>query len=105
MKKIKKEKSFFSINDLIKSIKRIRNEEKNNYNQGIIDQILKQQKQEKVKLINTKNSILRITGLIENKTSSKMENIYAKLDSFALSLPEYLSIEYTGTTVASTQNK
>ena len=94
-----KESRFFSINDLINSIKRIRNEEENDYSQDIINQILKQQEQEKIKLVNSENSTLRISGLIENKTSSVMENLYKKLDSLALSLPEYLSIEYTGTTV------
>ena len=94
-----KDSRFFSINDLITSIKRIRNEEQNNYSPFITSQILKQQEQEKIKLINRENSTLRISGLIENKTSSVMENLYKKLDSLALSLPEYLSIEYTGTTV------
>jgi predicted RND superfamily exporter protein len=94
-----KESRFFSINDLITSIKRIRNEKDKSYGQEILDQIVQQQSQQELRLLNVDNTTLRISGLIENRTSSKMENLYDRLDSLASTLPEYLTIEYTGTTV------
>ena len=94
-----KESRFFSINDLITSIKRIRNDKDKLYNQEILDQIAQDQNQQELKLLNANNTTLRISGLIENKTSSKMEILYKRLDSLALTLPKHLSIEYTGTTV------
>ncbi len=69
------------------------------YNSEMINQILEGRSQEKLQLVNTDQNTLRITGLIENKTSSEMESIYEKLDSLSKSFPPYLSIECTGTTV------
>ena len=37
--------------------------------------------------------------MIENKSSSNMKKVYTKLDSLAETFPDYLSLEYTGTTV------
>ena len=54
---------------------------------------------EQLRLINKDRNVLRITGLIENKTSSEMEKIYSKIDSLSKSFPPYLSIKCTGTTV------
>lgn len=99
LKKELKESRFFSLRDLLISIKRIRNENDKKYDQNIIDQIVEQQSKQQIKLVNDDKTILRISGLIENKTSSKMENLYTKLDSLARTFPSYLSLEYTGTTV------
>ena len=69
---------FFSINNLIESAKRIRfdNAEIVSENQ-LIEQIIKSQSDGDVKLVNEDQSILRITGLIEDKTSDEMKNIYS----------------------------
>ena len=94
------ESRFFSLSDLLKSVKRIRNEDPSlPYKQEMIDLVIENQSGEQIKLINSEGNTLRISGLIENKTSSEMEEIYTKLDSLSESFPPYLSIEYTGTTV------
>ena len=95
-----KNSRFFSLSTFLKSIKRIRGEPDSIfYSSTTIEQILNVREKGQPKLIDQKQSTLRITGLIENKTSSEMEEIYAKLDSLAKSFPSYLSIECTGTTV------
>ena len=94
------ESRFFSLSDLLESVKRIRNEDPSlPYKQEMIDLVIENQSGEQIKLINSEGNTLRISGLIENKTSSEMEEIYTKLDSLSESFPPYLSIEYTGTTV------
>ena len=52
-----------------------------------------------MKLINDNQTILRITGLIEDKTSDEMKMIYSKLDSISNVFSDYIELEYTGTTV------
>jgi len=52
-----------------------------------------------MKLINDNQTILRITGLIEDKTSDEMKMIYSKLDSISKVFSDYIELEYTGTTV------
>jgi len=85
---------------LLRSVKRMRGDDDSAfYNSEMINQILEGRSQEKLQLVNTDQNTLRITGLIENKTSSEMESIYEKLDSLSKSFPPYLSIECTGTTV------
>ena len=100
LKKELKESRFFSMSTLLRSVKRIRGDDDSAfYNSEMINQILEGRSQEKLQLVNTDQNTLRITGLIENKTSSEMESIYEKLDSLSKSFPPYLSIECTGTTV------
>ena len=99
LKKELTESRFFSLNDLINSIKRVKKEESKNYDPNFINQIISQQSSQQIKLISEDKTILRISGLIENRTSSKMEKLYDKLDSLASTFPSYLSLEYTGTTV------
>ena len=91
---------FFSINNLIESAKRIRfnNAETISENQ-LIEQIIKSQSDSDVKLVNEDRSILRITGLIEDKTSDEMKNIYSKLDSISSTFPDNIDLDYTGTSV------
>mgnify|MGYP006082240293 CR=1 FL=1 len=94
------ESRFFSLFDLLESVKRIRGEDPSlPYSQEMIDLVVENQSSEQMKLISRDGQTLRISGLIENKTSSQMEEIYKKLDSLSQSFPPYLSIEYTGTTV------
>ena len=95
-----KESRFFSLSDLLESVKRIRGDDMSaSYTQETIDIVLENQSKEQIKLVSPDGRTLRISGLIENKTSSAMEKIYTQLDSLARSFPPYLSIEYTGTTV------
>ena len=95
-----KESRFFSLSDLLESVKRIRRDDMSaSYTQETIDIVLENQSKEQIKLVSPDGRTLRISGLIENKTSSAMEKIYTQLDSLARSFPPYLSIEYTGTTV------
>jgi len=95
-----KESRFFSINTLLKSLKRIRGDKEYALNnQDIIEQVVKNQSNKEIKLISNDRKILRIAGLIENKSSSNMKKVYTKLDSLAETFPDYLSLEYTGTTV------
>ena len=94
------ESRFFSLIDLLESLKRIRGDDPSlPYTEEMIDLVVENQSREQMKLVSPDKISLRISGLIENKTSSEMENIYAQLDSMAQSFPPYLSIEYTGTTV------
>ncbi len=91
---------FFSLNTLLKSVKRVRGDnEEIFYDKSFIDQIINSRSKDQIKLISDDNQTLRITGLIENKTSSEMESIYGRLDSLEKSFPDYLDIECTGTTV------
>ena len=100
LKKELKESRFFSMSTLLRSVKRMRGDDDSAlYNSEMINQILEGRSQQELQLVNTDQNTLRITGLIENKTSSEMESIYEKLDSLSKSFPPYLSIECTGTTV------
>jgi len=95
-----KNSRFFSLSTFIESVKRIRGDgDSISYNSEMMNQILDVRDKQQLKLVDKEQSILRITGLIENRTSSQMEKIYAKLDSLEKSFPAYLSIECTGTTV------
>ena len=95
-----KNSRFFSINNLIESAKRIRlsSAEKINEKQ-IIETIVENQSDGQVKLINDNRTILRITGLIEDRTSNQMKYIYSKLDSISNAFPSNVTLDYTGTTV------
>ena len=94
------ESRFFSMSTLLRSIKRMRGDEDSvSYNSEMINQILGGRSKQQLQLVNSDQNTLRITGLIENKTSSEMESIYTKLDSLSKSFPPYLKIECTGTTV------
>ena len=93
-----KESRFFSFSTLLQSIEKVRNNEKINYAESI-ESIFQNRTKNQIKLVSEDKKTLRITGLIENKTSSEMEQIYAKLDSLESTFPEDLSIDYTGTTV------
>ena len=100
LKKELKSSRFFSISTFLESVKRIRGDgDTNSYDKNFINQILDSRGDEQLRLINNDRNTLRITGLIENKTSSEMEKIYAKIDSLSKSFPPYLSIKCTGTTV------
>ena len=100
LKKELKSSRFFSISTFLESVKRIRGDgDTNSYDKNFINQILDSRGDEQLRLINKDRNTLRITGLIENKTSSEMEKIYAKIDSLSKSFPPYLSIKCTGTTV------
>ena len=91
---------FFSINDLIASAKRIRaNNSTTMSDQQFIQQIVKNQSNQQLRLVDNDQTILRITGLIEDKTSDEMKNIYSKLDSISNVYSDYIDLEYTGTTV------
>ena len=89
---------FLSILDIINSIKRLELSRHIN-DQELIETIIKNQIKNKNKLISLDKKTLRISGIIENKTSMQMEKIYEKLDSLSNQFPSYLSISYTGTTV------
>ena len=93
-----KNSRFLSINNLIESSKRLQANKGTNENE-MIKLIIKDNQNSKNKLINIKQNTLRISGLIENKTSNQMEKIYSKLDSLAKSFPSNLTTQYTGTTV------
>ena len=93
-----KNSRFLSINNLIESSKRLQANKGNNEDE-MIKLIIKDNQNSKSKLINIKQNTLRISGLIENKTSNQMEKIYFKLDSLAKSFPSNLTTQYTGTTV------
>ena len=91
---------FFSINDLIASAKRIRaNNATAMSDQQLIQQIVKNQSNQQLRLADNDQTTLRITGLIEDKTSDEMKNIYSKLDSISNVYSDYIDLEYTGTTV------
>ena len=91
---------FFSMNDLIASAKRIHaNNSTVLSNQQLIQQIVKNQSNQELKLVDKDQTTLRITGLIEDKTSDEMKIIYSKLDSISNVYSDYIDLEYTGTTV------
>ena len=95
-----KSSRFFSINNLLESAKRIRSKNAEIISEkSLIKQIIENQSTEQIKLVNDEQSILRITGLIEDKTSNDMKHIYTKLDSISNNFPSYVTIDYTGTTV------
>ena len=95
-----KESRFFSLSTLLRSIKRIRDKnDDETFSYEMIERIAQEQSKQDTRLISDDKKVLRVTGLIENKTSSEMKTIYNKLDSLSRSFPPYLSIECTGTTV------
>ena len=69
------------------------------YDSLLIEQMVNTKQSGQIKLVNEDKNILRIIGLIEDKTSSEMQNIYSRLDSLAKTFPPYISLNYTGTTV------
>ena len=94
------ESRFFSLMTLLKSANRIRGDNTNlMYDISFINQLLSNQSENDLKLVSPDNRTLRITGLIENKTSSQMEELYTKIDSLVEEFPSYLEVDYTGTTV------
>ncbi len=94
------ESRFFSLSTFLRSVKRIRGDDVEAiYNQEMIESIIEEQSRQDLKLVSNDKKMTRVTGLIENKTSSEMKKIYNKLDSLSNSFPPYLSIECTGTTV------
>ena len=94
------ESRFFSLSTFLRSVKRIRGDDVEAiYSQEMIERIIEEQSKQDIKLVCNDKKRTRITGLIENKTSSEMKKIYNKLDSLSNSFPPYLSIECTGTTV------
>ena len=94
------ESRFFSLSTFLRSVKRIRGDDVEAiYSQEMIERILEEQSKQDLKLVSNDKKMTRVTGLIENKTSSEMKKIYNKLDSLSNSFPPYLSIECTGTTV------
>ena len=94
------ESRFFSLSTFLKSVKRIRGDDVEAiYSQEMIERIIEEQSKQDLKLVSNDKKMTRVTGLIENKTSSEMKKIYNKLDSLSNSFPPYLSIECTGTTV------
>ena len=94
------ESRFFSLSTFLRSVKRIRGDDVEAiYSQEMIERIIEEQSKQDLKLVSNDKKMTRVTGLIENKTSSEMKKIYNKLDSLSKSFPPYLSIESTGTTV------
>ena len=93
-----KESRFFSLSTLLRSMKRIQADNEI-YSYEMIERIAQKQSKQGNRLISDDKTVFRVTGLIENKTSSEMKIIYNKLDSLSRSFPTYLSIECTGTTV------
>ena len=94
------ESRFFSLSTFLRSVKRIRGDDVEAiYSQEMIERIIEEQSKQDLKLVSNDKKMTRVTGLIENKTSSEMKKIYNKLDSLSRSFPPYLSIECTGTTV------
>ena len=91
---------FFSMNDLIASAKRIRASKSTVMSdRQLIQQIVRNQSNQQLKLVDKDQTTLRITGLIEDKTSDEMKIIYSKLDSISNVYSDYINLEYTGTTV------
>ena len=89
---------FLSIKNIIDSAKRLQLNKKLDENE-LIRLVIRDNQKSKNKLVNLEKNTLRISGLIENKTSKQMEKIYIKIDSLANTFPKYLNIKYTGTTV------
>ena len=95
-----KNSRFFSVNNLLESAKRIQAGNKASVSDEILlNQIIENQSSGQINLINEGRDVLRITGLIEDKTSNEMKQIYTKLDSLSDIFSEKVSIDYTGTTV------
>ena len=91
---------FFSIITLLESVERIQGKNEDIYNnKNFIEQVIDNQSNQNFKLVSDQRNILRITGLIEDKTSNEMKLIYAKLDSISKTFPSQVDLEYTGTTV------
>ena len=65
----------------------------------MIKEIVNNQSMEDLKLVSEDRSILRLTGLIEDKTSDEMKVLYTKLDSIGSEFPQDVKLEYTGTTL------
>ena len=59
----------------------------------LLKQIIEDQSSSQIKLINQERDVLRITGLIEDKTSNEMKQIYNKLESISDTFPENPSID------------
>ncbi len=91
---------FFSLNNLLESAKRIQKNNKEKLsNENLIKEIVNNQSMEDLKLVSEDGNILRLTGLIEDKTSDEMKVLYAKLDSIGSEFPKDVKLEYTGTTL------
>ena len=99
-----KNSRFLSINNLIESSKRLQANKGNNEDE-MIKLIIKDNQNSKNKLINIKQNTLRISGLIENKTSNQMEKIYSKLDSLAKKFPFKLNYSVYGDNSCRFKNK
>ena len=67
--------------------------------ENLIKEIVNNQSMEDLKLVSEDRNILRLTGLIEDKTSDEMKVLYAKLDSIGSEFPKDVKLEYTGTTL------
>ena len=67
--------------------------------QQLIQNLVKDHSNQQLKLVDDDLTTLRITGLIEDKTSDEMKNLYSKLDSISNVYSDYIDLEYTGTTV------
>ena len=91
---------FFSLNNLLESAKRIQKNNKEKLSdENLIKEIVNNQSMEDLKLVSEDRNILRLTGLIEDKTSDEMKVLYAKLDSIGSEFPKDVKLEYTGTTL------
>ena len=91
---------FFSLNNLLESAKRIQKNNKEKLSdENLIKEIVKNQSIEDLKLVCEDRNILRLTGLIEDKTSDEMKVLYTKLDSIGSEFPQDVKLEYTGTTL------
>ena len=91
---------FFSLNNLLESAKRIqKNNREKLSDENLIKEIVNNQSMEDLKLVSEDRNILRLTGLIEDKTSDEMKVLYAKLDSIGSEFPQDVKLEYTGTTL------
>ena len=92
---------FFSLNNLLESAKRIQKNNKEKLSdENLIKEIVNNQSMEDLKLVSEDRNILRLTGLIEDKTSDEMKVLYTKLDSIGSEFPKDVKLEYTGTTLA-----
>ena len=78
------ESRFFSLSTFLRSVKRIRGDDAEAiYSQEMIERIIEEQSKQDLKLVSNDKKMTRVTGLIENKTSSEMKKIYNKLDSLS----------------------
>ena len=91
---------FFSLNNLLESAKRIQKNNKEKLSdENLRKEIVNNQSMEDLKLVSEDRNILRLTGLIEDKTSDEMKVLYTKLDSIGSEFPKDVKLEYTGTTL------